>query len=505
MEIEKYSFFKEKSFYNFFLNSSLIKRCIVLLIFVVLGGFAINNHEIWLDEAHHFLVGRDSNSFQDLISVCKNDSHPFLWNIMVWIVCKLTTDIHFTQLLNFSFSIFTVVLILWKAPFKFYQNVLLVFSYFIFFEYGVIARNYSVSIFLVFISTYYFSRYNYKTPILFALLGILANTHFFGFLYSFSLIILILIQFLKKEININKLELLSSLGIYFLFVLILIFQIKNSSGHMVFDVQNFPISQKLTKAYSISIKGLFHFQDLFSINRWNSNIFINHSKLLSLFIAFFAWLIPLFVFRDCRKIMLVTYLFFGSIALFTLFFPQVVAIRHCGFLFISIIANYWIYKTKFENKFVVQRLPEKVVNLLLVINFFALVIILAHDKKFQFSGGKSASNYINTYIAKGKYEVFGDNVSIAVYCVYSRSKAILANDFSESSFCKWKTKPFTLNDNQFIERAKLYSKKNNTSLILIRQEALNIELLKSEKNIQFLNSFTQNILTRENYFIYTLK
>jgi hypothetical protein len=488
----------------FYLKHGLMIKIATLFIFMFCGIIATLNHEVWFDEAHHFLVGRDSQTLTDLIRICSNDSHPYLWNFLVWMICKFSTNILAVQFLNFSFSVFSALLILWKSPFKFYQNFLLIFSYFLFYEYGIISRNYSISVLMIIIITNYISKPNPNLMLAFLLLGILANTHFFSFLYSFCISIFLVFTYFKDKQENTFNDLIAGIAVYFLLILLLIVQIKNSSGHVVFGLEEYSVMDKISKSFSITLKGLFHFQDLFSIHRWNSNIFINHSKLLSIFLGLLAWIIPFFIFKKSIPFLLLTYSYFFLIALFTYFFPYIVALRHCGFLFVVLIANYWIYNSRFKEENNSYQLSETIFNCLLVLNFAAFIVIIIHDFRYDFSGGKKAAQFISSYTKNKNYTVVGDNTSIAVYCTYAGKKALIANNFKESSFCKWNQKPFEIEDKILIEKIKNFKKNNTQRLILIRQKALDLNLLKEEPGIHFLKSFTNNIVTSENYFVYEL-
>ncbi|MBL0052158.1 MAG: hypothetical protein IPP29_11940 [Bacteroidetes bacterium] len=120
--------------------------------FFVLGLIGIWHHEIWLDEAHHFLLGRDSTSFFDLFYNARYEGHPLLWNALLFILTFFTMNIFAMQLLHLLIASANIFLILWYAPFPKHQKLLLTFSYFIFYEYSIVSRNYAVSLFFLLIT-----------------------------------------------------------------------------------------------------------------------------------------------------------------------------------------------------------------------------------------------------------------------------------------------------------------------------------------------------------------
>ena len=61
--------------------------CLALLFFL-LSLFGVINHEIWLDESHHWLLARDSTSLSDLIKNTRYEGHPIPWNILLYFLSR---------------------------------------------------------------------------------------------------------------------------------------------------------------------------------------------------------------------------------------------------------------------------------------------------------------------------------------------------------------------------------------------------------------------------------
>jgi hypothetical protein len=64
------------------LTSGSYLNLLILAIFFVLSFIGTRHHEIWLDEAQHFLIARDSITLSELFHACRNEGHPLLWNII---------------------------------------------------------------------------------------------------------------------------------------------------------------------------------------------------------------------------------------------------------------------------------------------------------------------------------------------------------------------------------------------------------------------------------------
>src|SRR5690349_8080021 len=65
---------------------------LVMLAFGTLSLQGVYHHEIWLDEAHHWLLARDSDSFSNLVYHARYDGHPLLWNLILFALTRFTYD-----------------------------------------------------------------------------------------------------------------------------------------------------------------------------------------------------------------------------------------------------------------------------------------------------------------------------------------------------------------------------------------------------------------------------
>src|SRR5579872_1688133 len=63
----------------------------VLLLYGTLSAVGLHFHELFLDEAHHFLISRDSASLGELYYNLRFDGHPRLWGILLFLVTHYLT------------------------------------------------------------------------------------------------------------------------------------------------------------------------------------------------------------------------------------------------------------------------------------------------------------------------------------------------------------------------------------------------------------------------------
>src|SRR5689334_12623345 len=91
---------------------------IILICFSVLSVVGVLNHEVWLDEAHHWLFARDSDSIQELWSNMRYDGHPILWNILLFYISRISRDVIGMQLLNVVLAVAAIGVFLFCSPYK---------------------------------------------------------------------------------------------------------------------------------------------------------------------------------------------------------------------------------------------------------------------------------------------------------------------------------------------------------------------------------------------------
>lgn len=203
------------------------------------------HHELWYDEAQAWVIVRDSD-LAGIMNTLRYEGHPPLWYMILLPFTRLGFSCSVLPLISWFFSVVSVFLILWKAPFGFGMKTAVVFSGgFLFFD-STIARVYCLIPFLLcLIAILYPNRK--KHPILFGLLiGLLANTHvcFCGMVGIFGIYLLIELfrewKSVSARVNAGRLV---GLGIAGIGVLLLVLPLLNS---MTLNVSAANIAEGMT-------------------------------------------------------------------------------------------------------------------------------------------------------------------------------------------------------------------------------------------------------------------
>lgn len=121
-----------------------------LIAFAVLSGLLIYHHEPWRDELQCWEIARQSTSLPDLFYNSRYEGHPSAWYLLLFAITRFTSSFVAVQCLHWLLSLASVGLLLFRAPFAFWQKILLVFGYFFLYEYGVLTRNYALGMLLAF-------------------------------------------------------------------------------------------------------------------------------------------------------------------------------------------------------------------------------------------------------------------------------------------------------------------------------------------------------------------
>ncbi len=163
-------------------NSLADKKSALLAIFVLsiwLAGvvFTERHHEFWRDEVRALSLARAADSPVDLYNLVQYDGHPLVWYGLLYAGKIVWNSPILLPLLSVSVGFAAVAVFLFFAPLPFWMKGLFIFSSLPFYEYSVMARNYGISMLLLFLAAVLY-RYREKFDLGLAfVLALLANTN----------------------------------------------------------------------------------------------------------------------------------------------------------------------------------------------------------------------------------------------------------------------------------------------------------------------------------------
>jgi hypothetical protein len=155
----------------------------VLMIYAAAMGVAILHHEPWVDEAQAWLLARDASPVTLISKLLAYEGHPALWYVVLMLPARLF-PYRVLNLVSGALAGFAAYLLVRRSPFPVIARVLLPFTFFLFFQYGVVARNYALLPGILFLLAIAY-RERVSKPLKFAgLLFLLANVSAHGFLMA---------------------------------------------------------------------------------------------------------------------------------------------------------------------------------------------------------------------------------------------------------------------------------------------------------------------------------
>lgn len=138
------------------------------MIYLALAAVALSFHEPWRDEADVWLSVRDS-SLSAVLSRASHAGTPTLWYFLVAPLARLGLPYFSMHLLHLLIATAAVAVLFFRSSLPLFTRILFAFSYYMLFEYAVVARNYAIGILLLFlVASLYATRLS--RPLLYALL-----------------------------------------------------------------------------------------------------------------------------------------------------------------------------------------------------------------------------------------------------------------------------------------------------------------------------------------------
>ena len=162
-------------------------------------AYLIPRHEPWADEAQAWELAT-SLSLKDLYGrFIHYECSPGLWHALLWVMAKLHVSYGGMHWIVGVLALFSVALLSMQSPCPLAFRLLLPFTFFLAFQYAIIARSYSLFPALLFSMAVLWHR-RWQHPLLFALLlGLLANVSLHGLAVAAGLAMVLAIDWHRER------------------------------------------------------------------------------------------------------------------------------------------------------------------------------------------------------------------------------------------------------------------------------------------------------------------
>jgi hypothetical protein len=182
-----------------------IPEICALIFYAILHCIITCYHEPWYDEAVAWQIAKCASLKDILLKIPHYEGHPQLWHLILVPFAKLGADYEITLLLiSLIFTEITMALLLFKSPFPRMVRLLIPFTYYFFYQYGVITRPYCMMMLAFLLAAITYKKRN-ETPGIHVLsLAFLCLTSAYGILFAGCICIVWVIEILQEYIFTKK-------------------------------------------------------------------------------------------------------------------------------------------------------------------------------------------------------------------------------------------------------------------------------------------------------------
>lgn len=505
----------------------------VLAAFFVIGLIGVFHHEMWRDELQIWLVGSSAHSFSEFIRNMTNECNPLGWYGLDFILSRFSDNPLIVQVFHLLLASGTVFMILKYSPFTRLQKVFVSFSYYLFFEYCLIARGYALTIFFIFLFCTLYQQVKSKNRyvIISLVLFCLPNTTGHGVIITMSFLAMMMADYMfSEDISIKKkykpMQFLIGVGIVLLGVYIAMRWITPpANNHYGNNWYSGIDSHRMELSFRTFWMSFLPIPQLSTIHFWNSNLFYaaDTSAFTFAILRLLAIAIILFciLYYSNKISVAVFYLAATSGVLLFHYTNNVIfainAANHYGFIFITFIAAAWLApnlkKTKLvipglkslRNKLKIEKNFTYLVTGLFAINMLAGLIAYSKDYSLIFSNITQTGQYIVSHHLDKLPETGYIDYAVSPTSAFTKQPIYFPDRdttgrFTISIQSRYSFDPKTL----YNRMADFISHQKDSVLYISTGDYYGIGEGKVFGNIQFtrLASFYDCVVPDENYVLY---
>jgi hypothetical protein len=471
-----------------------------LLAFAVLGIILALRHEPWADEAQSWLLARDSSLWELLVERVRYEGSPALWQILLWFLIKLGLPYGYFNCIPVIAASIGVFLLLWRSKFPWYIKYLLPCTFFIFYQFGIVARSYSL-MFPIFAGLAIIFPDREHKPYMYAtLLTLLASTNVFGLIItlclSFWYLLDIILKYKSKKYILPSILFTVSIILIVLTILL-------------------PDDYNFADGYKLHNDGISFIIRKISYILLAASTTVDYPKGLVIpkiweIALFFPSALALILYGDRQRTLKIFLLPIIMIVLFEAL--KYSAPWHYGIVFLLVIFAFWITEENMEGK------SKTVLNLcllpVLLIQTYWAAGAFVYDYNDNYTGAKAAAEDIRVIKTEHPdYKIFCTNAwDIALLPYFDRNIYVNYNRGKDFSFYQWSN---TVDrENTPSDLLKYDPDIVVFSSLIIRSDDYeefcdildeNYDLIKKNYGAHFWKTMHRTRRAEENYFIFVKK
>ena len=377
-----------------------VADCSVFAAWIAVVVFTLQYHEKWADEAQAWLIARDLDLRTIWFHELRYEGSPGLWHTILWIAQHIF-HARYGALgyIGVAGAAAGVAVLIFKAPFPRYIRWPLAFTYFLVYQYAVIARPYTLLPLLAFTAAILFNDTQHPGRMTVVLI-LLANLSLHGTILAACLGLGYLIEAIKAWSTLDEqtrhryVICIAAMALTFLFLFIIL---KPTP-----DVEEFTLKKLLPKPTDEFGREITPFRKLTAVT---SGAFADYFVPSALFVVLAG------VWCFLRERLLT---FALPVVLLTGLYSMVHGYpHHHGTVFIAAIVGLWIaWPTEREERrfSIAERRALRgmaiFVMLLCAVNVWDAAVVIRREYRFPYSGAPDAANYLRS-VGADRQPMFG--------------------------------------------------------------------------------------------------
>ena len=411
-----------------------VLEIVCFCLFCILTAFLSCFHEPWFDEFQAWGISKDT-VYNILFVIPHYEGHPPLWHLILKIFSSLNFHPEIgIRIPNLLFMYGAVWLIIFKSPFTPPLKLLLPFTYFLFYQYSIVNRPYSIFCFAIFLSAVFYKERN-EHPFRFIMaLILLCFSSLYGMVIAAGIVFAWFLEIIIKEKPdfkgfIKCARFKAMLLIFFVCSALVIELLPSEDVFALSSDKVFACGAKILYSYLIlPADALFYnFMDevmifyIFHINLsefimdFSKNIQVLFPFLLGCFLGLIVNLLLLIAFKKMNKLLLfaIPYLLFLSLT------AGYIGTHHIGLLTVFIIAMFWYVLSDLKEEIKYTKFVYIFVIFCIIIQCYWSKCSFDNEMKYDYSASRKLVSYIKN-CNMDKYMIMSE--WLPSYSVYRHNK-----------------------------------------------------------------------------------
>jgi hypothetical protein len=354
----------------------------IAMIWLMLAYSTLIHHELWRDEFQAILIAQKSEGLADVFFNSRYEGHGALWYILLFYLSKIDSSIHAAQYLHLAISFVTVLVVVFRSPFNFFEKLLICFGYFVLYEYTVIVRNYSLAmLFIVLIVTSIHDKGNYRKWILPVSLFMLCQTSIYGIIVAIALSLYILSDDSKQDRRIVLMWMVmgAMLGLWKMMP-------PADTGFAAEWFFGFDL-KKIVHAFEIIYEAMIPLPK-FTLHFWGTNILDGSPGLtaVKVLLSLVILVASFFLIRDKK---LVAVFIIGTLAIVVFTYVKYFGfIRHFGHIYLLFLACMWL------DRVTTATTKNYTFQSVLLVHVVVAAVAIFYEMKVPFSAARQTADFL---------------------------------------------------------------------------------------------------------------